>query len=654
VTAEQIDLWATTWPDAINTGLLTFHMPTLDLDILNEDAVRVIEDHVRKHYEESGHVLPRIGRPPKRAIPFRTEEPFKKIVVNLIAADDSEGKKIEFLADGQQVVIAGIHPDTKKPYHWPRGQPGQIKLEDLPYIREAEARALVEAIVEILVRDFGYRRAGSRPGKRADGQGNGQSDWAYLYDNIREGRELHDSIRDLAAKMIACGTHPGAAVNQLRALMEASKAPRDERWRARVREIPDAVDSAVEKYGKKPEPAEPAQPRASEGKQSAALEGVVATFNKWLLLPDLWPVYVTLGAIAANYLPGRPVWLGLLAPPSSAKTEILNSLSRLQKTELVTTLSPAALLSGTPKKQVAKSAKGGLLRQLGAFGILVMKDFTSVLGLHKDDLSAMLDALREIYDGKWVRHLGTEGGTAYKWEGKLGLLFGCTEAYDTHYAVIGTLGDRFLIYRLPASDANQFEAALRHSGDQFKRMQEELAVATSGLFAGLDPLPTPPPLTAEESLRLKRAVVLACRLRGGVQRDRYSREIEAVFGAEGPGRLALALERLLAGLSIIGIDRTAALQIVDKVALDSVPPIRRKAYEALGPVARKTRDVATDLGLPTITARRALEDITAQGLAVRKRVKTGEGKDGRDDTWTKVELTVEAAPDQSSPQSGEG
>ena len=125
-----------------------------------------------------------------------------------------------------------------------------------------------------------------------------------------------------------------------------------------------------------------------------------------------WPVYVTLGAIAANHLPGPPVWLGLIAPPSSAKTEILNATLRLPKVQLVTTVSPAALLSGTPKKQTGKAASGGLLRQVGSFGILVLKDFTSVLGLHRDNLSEMLDALREIYDGKGVRHLGTDGGRA--------------------------------------------------------------------------------------------------------------------------------------------------------------------------------------------------------------------------------------------------
>jgi AAA domain len=74
-------------------------------------------------------------------------------------------------------------------------------------------------------------------------------------------------MRTLAAKMIACGTNSGAAINQLRALMEASTATRDERWRARISEIPAAVDSAVEKYGKQPE-AEPATEEPAEVPQN--------------------------------------------------------------------------------------------------------------------------------------------------------------------------------------------------------------------------------------------------------------------------------------------------------------------------------------------------------------------------------------------------
>src|SRR3974390_2889338 len=39
VTPEQIDMWERTWPAALNTGVLTKSMPTLDIDILNPEAV---------------------------------------------------------------------------------------------------------------------------------------------------------------------------------------------------------------------------------------------------------------------------------------------------------------------------------------------------------------------------------------------------------------------------------------------------------------------------------------------------------------------------------------------------------------------------------------------------------------------------------------
>ena len=59
-------------------------------------------------------------------------------------------------------------------------------------------------------------------------------------------------------------------------------------------------------------------------------------------------------------------------------------------------------------------------------------------------------------------------------------------------------------------------------------------------------------------------------------RDYRSREMEAIYGAEGTARIGLALERLLAGLETLGMDRKKALAVVEAVALDSVPPQRRR------------------------------------------------------------------------------
>ena len=292
VSYEQIEMWGRTWPDAVNTGVLTRLTPALDLDLLNEDAAVAAEDYVRERYEESGYVLTRIGRAPKRAILFRTNEPFAKIVVNLVAPNGG-AEKIEFLADGQQVACFGIHPDTGKLYGWHGGSPSEIAREDLPYIREAEAQALVAELVDLLVRDFGYRKTADRPGKqeRSDRPSAGVEDWSHLIVNIQAGIELHDSLRDLAAKIVKSGSNNGAVVNQLRGLMDASTAPHDARWQERRADIPRLVNGAAAKYrqpsaeASEPEPEPPPEQNRANGFLSmldvSAWDGVPVPARDW-------------------------------------------------------------------------------------------------------------------------------------------------------------------------------------------------------------------------------------------------------------------------------------------------------------------------------------------------------------------------------------
>ena len=337
-TAEMIDMYSKTWPDATNTGVLTRHMPTLDVDILDAAAAKACEDCIRDRYEDAGYVLTRVGKAPKFAIPFRTEEPFEKITVNLIAPDGSEGQKIEFLGDGQQVVVAGTHPDIGQPYQWSNGGLEQVKHEDLPYIREQEAHTLIDDLVDLLVRgQHGYRRAPRRPRKDTngatahDGGGGGDSDWTHLIKNILEGRELHDSIRTLAAKKIATGANSGSVINELRGLMDASIAPKDERWRARVSEIPAAVDSAVAKWGKPTNArssSEPdTEPEPGPSTESPRLRATHNVFRKWLDKEyDINVLDAVLAAAASERLGGDPLWLLVISGPGNAKTETVQAL----------------------------------------------------------------------------------------------------------------------------------------------------------------------------------------------------------------------------------------------------------------------------------------------------------------------------------------
>src|SRR5213076_55141 len=113
----------------------------------------------------------------------------------------------------------------------------------------------------------------------------------------------------------------------------------------------------------------------------------------------------------------------------------------------------------------ASDAKGGLLRSIGGFGIIAAKDFGSVLNMNRDARAAVLAALREIYDGAWTRHVGTDGGRTLTWAGKVGLVAGCTPTIDRHHAVMGAMGERFVLFRLPEVEGDeQARRALAHAG----------------------------------------------------------------------------------------------------------------------------------------------------------------------------------------------
>jgi AAA domain/Bifunctional DNA primase/polymerase, N-terminal len=257
--AEVTDAEIEGWGAYKSTGLITRLMPALDIDIYNPKAAMAVEELVRQRFGARGKVLVRIGNAPKRAIPFRTARPFKKISATLITPEDDPtavyqkrgdslrptDQKIELLCDGQQLVGFGIHPETRKPYEWTGGQPGEVRHDELPEITEIEARRLVDDVAQLLCDKYGYTR--KRPPATVNSEARGE-DWKNLLANVGDGAELHDSLRDLAAKLIASGMSGGAAVNVLRALLDGSHAPHDKRWQARYDDIPRAVSSAENKF----------------------------------------------------------------------------------------------------------------------------------------------------------------------------------------------------------------------------------------------------------------------------------------------------------------------------------------------------------------------------------------------------------------------
>ena len=376
---------------------------------------------------------------------------------------------------------------------------------------------------------------------------------------------------------------------------------------------------------------QPQTPPPTSGMASpvSVLEETLQVFERWLLLKNHIPILATLGTVAANMLAGDPVWLGLVGPSSCGKTEILDALSELPCVARIGTLTLPGLLSGTPQHQQSHGATGGLLRQVGNPGVIVCKEFSSILFMRTDTRTELLNALREIYDGRWIRHIGSGGGKVLTWSGKVGFLFGCTEAIDAHHDAISNLGHRFLYSRVELVRQGQLKKAIMHRGAMAAQMRKELADAVSKLFA--KPRQAFQPMNDQELNHLDNIVSLVVDLRGGSDRDPRTRELETVYSPEGPSRVGLALEQLFCGLMGLGLNRAKALHVIGAVAMDSTPPKRRRIYSYLqslkpNPGSATTSQIAANVRLPALAVRRTLEELEAHGRI--ERLVRGRGRTG--------------------------
>jgi hypothetical protein len=153
--AEEIKQWIKACPSATNTGVLCTQTPAIDIDVLD----RGVADEFHKlavRLAGDSPLLVRFGRAPKRAILFRTDRPFKKLATPVFISPDGQTHHVEVLCDGQQLVVAGKHPETQKKYDWPQGEPGYIKHSKLPVLTEKEARLFIADAAQ-LMRDYDWQ-----------------------------------------------------------------------------------------------------------------------------------------------------------------------------------------------------------------------------------------------------------------------------------------------------------------------------------------------------------------------------------------------------------------------------------------------------------------------------------------------------------------
>jgi hypothetical protein len=129
-TAEELALWQT-WPGC-GIGIACGIVGGLDIDVLDAELNGRIEKLARDMLGDTPTW--RVGRAPKKLLPYRQETPFGKII----------RPSIEWLGRGAQFVAYGIHPDTQQPYHWPLEELSDIDIERLPLVSQEQVERFMD------------------------------------------------------------------------------------------------------------------------------------------------------------------------------------------------------------------------------------------------------------------------------------------------------------------------------------------------------------------------------------------------------------------------------------------------------------------------------------------------------------------------------
>jgi hypothetical protein len=356
--------------------------------------------------------------------------------------------------------------------------------------------------------------------------------------------------------------------------------------------------------------------------------------HKWLYMEGDEVIDIIVAVYIANKIQADPLWMIVIAPPSNTKTELLRAFDGHNSAYFISNLTPSTLVSGIPKKK--NKPEPSLLPKLND-KLVILKDFTTILSMRSENQQEILAQLREAYDGQYTKVFGN--GKEINWKGRFGLLAACTPVYDSHHGVIGSMGERFLLFRTGSVNGEKMGLQAQRIVGKEDEMRAEIRQALHRFIDQFDDLST---VSFEKDGDVNMMIIALASLvahgRCPVQRDYRAGDCVSYQPMpEGTPRLVKQFMQIGMGLALAygknKID-TDIYKTVKKIGCDLIPAQRlmilkrlwqAKAFEFLDGW-ETTTDVGDSLNIPGMTVKRNLEDLMMAGALNRKR---GDSEGGR-------------------------
>ena len=345
--------------------------------------------------------------------------------------------------------------------------------------------------------------------------------------------------------------------------------------------------------------------------------------HKWFYLEDDRMVDIMAAVYIANRFKADPVWFIVIAPPSNTKTELLRSFDGHKNAFFLSNLTPATLVSG---KKTKNNPEPSLLPKLND-KLVVLKDFTTILSMRSESRQEILAQLRETYDGQYSKAFGT--GKTFNWKGRFGLIAACTPVYDSHYGVIGSMGERFLLYRSDSLNGQKMGLQAQKIVGQEEEMRSEIREAVHKFIDQFECLEN---VSFEKNEDVNNMIIsLSCfcaYARCPVERDWHTQHIKYDPMPEGTPRLVKQFMQIGMGLALAYGKNSIDFEVyetVKKIGRDLIPAQRLKILNHLWEERafefcnewKTTREISEAINRPTTTVKLLLEDMMVVGALNR-------------------------------------
>lgn len=332
--------------------------------------------------------------------------------------------------------------------------------------------------------------------------------------------------------------------------------------------------------------------------------------------PDTMALDIALTVCAAQFEPQmESIWLFVVGPSGSGKTSIIiNCCSDIPNAHILGKITPHTFLSGFTGKKDAS-----LLQRIQS-GILLFKDFTTILSLRQESRTEIASQIREIADGYFCSDTGSKDKD--EWRGKMSAIAAVTPIIEHYWALLRNMGDRFIQVRWPRLDGMKTAEMSRKQQGREHEIAAEMRRLTLEFFAGAPKIAIPPPdLSDAQARRLSALAEIVSHLRANVERaTEGAREIKDMPQIEQTGRLGKALPALArfhAALHRKPAVDDDDLAIAIRVALDSIPYTRMKVIEAIPPDdVIGAVDVRRMLGITESALKWTIDELIAVGAVV--------------------------------------